>query len=62
MKDNYFSWYGARDDCLANEADLLSVSNTKEQEFVTETLLKGNFVWLGFTDKDNEGRWAWSDK
>ena len=62
VKKNYFSWYGARDDCLTNSADLVSITSQAEQEFVTRELLKGKFMWLGFTDKDDEGRWAWSDK
>ncbi|XP_065072088.1 uncharacterized protein LOC135696579 [Rhopilema esculentum] len=61
VKNNYFSWYGARDDCLSNSADLVSITSRAEQEFVTKELLKGKFMWLGFTDKDDEGRWAWSD-
>ena len=62
VKNNYFSWYGARDDCLANSADLVSITSRAEQEFVTRELLMGAYRWLGFTDKDDEGRWAWSDK
>eukprot|EP00794_Sanderia_malayensis_P016656 gene16656-18346_t len=61
VKNNYFSWYGARDDCLANSADLLSITSQDEQEFVTTELLNGKFMWLGYTDKDYEGHWAWSD-
>lgn len=61
VKNNYFSWYGARDDCLTNSADLVSITSQAEQEFVTRELLKGAYRWLGFTDKDDEGRWAWSD-
>ena len=62
VKRNYFNWYGARDDCLSNEADLVSITTKTEQDFVTNDLLQGNYMWLGMTDKGSEGEWAWSDK
>lgn len=61
VKRNYFNWYGARDDCLSNSADLVSITTKAEQDFVTRDLLQGNYMWLGMTDKGSEGRWAWSD-
>ncbi|XP_066922926.1 bone morphogenetic protein 1-like [Clytia hemisphaerica] len=61
VKRNYFNWYAARDDCLGNSADLVSVTTKTEQDFITRDLLQGNYMWLGMTDGDLEGRWAWSD-
>lgn len=62
VKRNYFNWYAARDDCLGNSADLVSITTKQEQDFITRDLLQGNYMWLGMTDGDLEGRWAWSDK
>lgn len=61
VKRNYFNWYAARDDCLGNSADLVSITTKSEQDFVTRDLLQGNYMWLGMTDGDSEGQWAWSD-
>jgi len=61
VKRNYFNWYGARDDCLQNHADLVSITTNLEQDFVTKDLLQGNYMWLGINDVNTEGHWAWSD-
>ena len=62
VKRNYFNWYGARDDCLQNFADLVSITTLPEQEFITDELLQGNYMWLGISDENTEGTWTWSDK
>ena len=62
VRMNTHTWYMARDDCLNSEADLLSITNDKEQEFVTKHLLAESFMWIGYNDLEREGKWAWSDR
>ena len=56
------TWYMARNDCIGSRSDLLSISNAKEQEFVTKHLLAESFMWIGYNDIQREGQWAWSDR
>ena len=62
VRKNMHTWYLARDDCLNSDSDLLSITSAKEQEFVTKHLLAESFMWIGFNDLLNEGKWAWSDR
>lgn len=62
VRKNTHTWYLARDDCLNSDSDLLSITSAKEQEFVTKHLLAESFMWIGFNDLENEGKWAWSDR
>lgn len=59
---NTHTWYMARKDCLGKNSDLLSITNAKEQEFVTKHLLAESFMWIGYNDLEREGAWAWSDR
>jgi len=62
VRTNMRTWYLARDDCLNSDSDLLSITSATEQEFVTKHLLAESFMWIGFNDLENEGKWAWSDR
>lgn len=62
VRTNTHTWYMARKDCLRSDADLLSITNAKEQEFVTKHLLAESFMWIGYNDLVREGDWAWSDR
>lgn len=62
VRKTMHTWYLARDDCLNSDSDLLSITSAKEQEFVTKHLLAESFMWIGFNDLENEGKWAWSDR
>ena len=62
VRKNTHTWYLARSDCLNSDSDLLSITSDKEQEFVTKHLLAESFMWIGFNDLKNEGKWAWSDR
>lgn len=62
VRHNTHTWYMARNDCIRSRSDLLSISNAKEQEFVTKHLLAESFMWIGYNDIQREGQWAWSDR
>lgn len=62
VRHNMHTWYMARNDCIGSRSDLLSISNAKEQEFVTKHLLAESFMWIGYNDIQREGQWAWSDR
>lgn len=48
------SWQGARDDCLARGADLVSIHNPAEEIFLTG-YSKGKTKWIGLSVNPVEG-------
>ncbi|XP_067232917.1 C-type mannose receptor 2-like [Chanodichthys erythropterus] len=54
------SWQGARDDCLARGADLVSIHNPEEEVFLTG-YSKGKTKWIGLSVNPVEGGYHWSD-
>ena len=64
MKRNDLTWEEAKDDCLSNNADLVSIANKEEQDYIEELLRSndGKRMWLGFNDKEMEGTWTWTGK
>uniref|UniRef100_A0A8C5B3R3 C-type lectin domain-containing protein n=1 Tax=Gadus morhua TaxID=8049 RepID=A0A8C5B3R3_GADMO len=54
------SWLAARHDCLKEGGDLLSLSSTQEEEFVSGILATGD-VWTGLHDPLQVGFYTWSD-
>lgn len=48
------SWQGARDDCLARGADLVSIHNPEEEIFLTG-YSKGKTKWIGLSVNPVEG-------
>ncbi|XP_043082924.1 CD209 antigen-like protein C [Puntigrus tetrazona] len=54
------SWTESRRYCTERGADLITINNREEQDFVKKISLNAN-VWIGLTDSDVEGRWKWVD-
>ncbi|XP_051763535.1 C-type lectin domain family 4 member M-like isoform X2 [Ctenopharyngodon idella] len=54
------SWTDSRRHCTERGADLITINNREEQEFV-KTISGNTGVWIGLTDSDVEGRWKWVD-
>jgi hypothetical protein len=55
-------WHGARDFCAALGGHLVTIQSPSENKFVYDLAVSGNTdfgTWLGGTDEENEGTWAW---
>nr|XP_033800444.1 secretory phospholipase A2 receptor isoform X2 [Geotrypetes seraphini] len=56
------SWSEARASCHAQGGDLLSITDLKEQNFVSERLgSKSVVVWTGLNQMDESAGWQWAD-
>ncbi|XP_073770765.1 C-type lectin domain family 4 member M isoform X2 [Danio rerio] len=54
------SWTDSRGDCKGRKADLITINNRQEQDFVM-TLTRNKEFWIGLTDSEKEGQWKWVD-
>uniref|UniRef100_A0AAY4ERU6 C-type lectin domain-containing protein n=1 Tax=Denticeps clupeoides TaxID=299321 RepID=A0AAY4ERU6_9TELE len=54
------SWEAARLDCVAREADLISIHNFEEENFLA-TYTKGKTSWIGLRHNPIESGYEWSD-
>nr|AGN52245.1 mannose receptor c type 1 [Megalobrama amblycephala] len=61
---NKRTWMEARDVCLREGGDLLSILNTEEQSFAITQLgyLKTDELWIGFNDRKTQMLFEWSDQ
>uniref|UniRef100_A0A8C4EKZ1 C-type lectin domain-containing protein n=1 Tax=Dicentrarchus labrax TaxID=13489 RepID=A0A8C4EKZ1_DICLA len=55
------SWARGREDCRNRGADLVVIDSTEEQTFLSDLTMVETWIWIGLTDKDNEGTWKWID-
>ena len=60
------SWQDAQNLAEALGGNLVSINSRKEQEFIYENFIVNDNSgdigkWIGFTDKDQEGNWVWTD-
>ncbi|XP_071940909.1 macrophage mannose receptor 1-like [Antedon mediterranea] len=61
---DYKDWAGARDQCLIEGGDLVSITSYEEENFLI-SLLRGvtePTMWIGANDLTTEGGWEWTDK
>uniref|UniRef100_A0A8C1ZAP3 Mannose receptor, C type 1b n=1 Tax=Cyprinus carpio TaxID=7962 RepID=A0A8C1ZAP3_CYPCA len=58
------TWLEARDSCLREGGDLLSILSKEEQSFVITQLgyLKTDELWIGFNDRKTQMLFEWSDQ
>ena len=60
VSNNQESWANARAISLANGGNLVCISDSLENDFVSN-LIPGQEFWIGFTDEINEGTFVWVD-
>ena len=65
-------WEEASASCSAAGYDFGSIQSTPENDFVSDLMLGsslyfwpeslvGDAIWIGFSDRDDEGVWVWED-
>ncbi|KAJ1084938.1 hypothetical protein NDU88_005077 [Pleurodeles waltl] len=52
------SWENSRTSCQSSQADLVIISDTKEQLFIRSSK-NASFYWIGLTDQDQVNGWKW---
>jgi len=52
------TWNEAKMDCVARGGHLVTITSSKENNFVND-LAGSNNIWIGFTDNITEGDWQW---
>ncbi|XP_063420921.1 perlucin-like protein [Mytilus trossulus] len=57
---NKLDWYDAQNFCESFGMRLATISTTEENQFVKSLTQRSNGVWLGGSDKPNEGDWHWN--
>ncbi|XP_058509078.1 CD209 antigen-like protein C [Solea solea] len=53
------SWDHGKSDCRKRGADLVIISNTEEQKFMSK--LSPHDIWIGLSDREHENTWEWTD-
>ncbi|XP_048579859.1 uncharacterized protein LOC5521691 isoform X2 [Nematostella vectensis] len=58
----YVTWSQARSTCTRQGADLVSILNQEEQDFlIYQSKSSSRSIWIGLNDRNIEGGWQWSD-
>ncbi|KAK0150220.1 Galactose-specific lectin nattectin [Merluccius polli] len=59
------SWADAELHCLGLDANLVSIHNDNENDFIARLIQDFNpgqeYHWIGFSDASKEGHWMWTD-
>ena len=55
------SWADARAMCQKSGGGLSSFNNMQDYERALQDLSGAEWMWMGLSDKENEGTWLWSD-
>ncbi|RVE55535.1 hypothetical protein OJAV_G00235320 [Oryzias javanicus] len=58
ISTNKKSWQNSRNDCLGRGADLIIIDSREENEFAGAFQKR---LWIGLSDRQNEGNWSWPD-
>uniref|UniRef100_A0A672HW15 C-type lectin domain-containing protein n=1 Tax=Salarias fasciatus TaxID=181472 RepID=A0A672HW15_SALFA len=52
------TWQESRDDCVSRGANLMIIDSQEEQDFTRRFPKR---MWIGLTDRAQEGTWRWVD-
>ncbi|XP_025759708.1 C-type lectin domain family 4 member A-like [Oreochromis niloticus] len=55
------SWEKGRQDCTNREADLAIINSVNEQMLLSDFIEEDTHIWIGVTDREEEGKWKWID-
>ena len=57
------TWQDAHDICLEQGGDMVSIHSTEQQELLSQTAYSyvSGHVWIGLSDLEIEGTFAWTD-
>ncbi|KAI2653108.1 Asialoglycoprotein receptor 2 [Labeo rohita] len=53
------NWSNSRDVCVLKGADLVTITNQTEQNFLVSKIKETH--WIGLNDLETEGHWVWND-
>ncbi|ELU17784.1 hypothetical protein CAPTEDRAFT_68267, partial [Capitella teleta] len=61
--ENALSWLQARNHCLAFNADLVSITGSRDQALITELMSNSTApaFWIGGNQMKENSGWVWSD-
>ncbi|KAF7653305.1 hypothetical protein LDENG_00084870 [Lucifuga dentata] len=59
FSDSEENWFNSKRDCQTKNAQLVKITNEKEQKFISTFLKKK--AWIGLTDTDTENVFKWLD-
>lgn len=54
-----YTWKEAVSNCESKGAHLVTIGSAEENQVVTNLMIYGSWTWIGFTDQEKEGEWAW---
>ncbi|HMA62737.1 MAG TPA: lectin-like protein, partial [bacterium] len=50
-------WNSAKSDCESNGGHLVTIASQEEKDFIMNNFWE--YIWIGLTDRENEGTWEW---
>ena len=59
LSNNGVGWVTAEAEAVSLGGHLVTINNQSEQNWLMATFTEPR-LWIGFTDKDQEGTWVWS--
>ncbi|XP_051729709.1 C-type lectin domain family 4 member F-like [Ctenopharyngodon idella] len=57
FSSDQLNWWSSRDVCISKGADLVTITNQSEQDFLVSKINVTH--WIGLHDLDTEGHWVW---
>ncbi|XP_069505669.1 CD209 antigen-like protein C isoform X3 [Ambystoma mexicanum] len=54
------TWERSQNICKSYEADLVIITDSTKQAFITKTIAN-DYFWIGLTDVEQENQWKWVD-